>query len=177
MNLKAIITLVSAATLISTCSGCQVLNGRSARKKIPLPADVAGVWRAREGDWAIALDLNATVSWFLFPTGKVNVRPNRTTTVEMKDGQKSTFTGGDCIVDYAPTTRELYVSLEMKNIHIAYLHNVVDGNSVDRFVGPVSEDGKVWTTDWIKMFDYGPRFPWDANDIFAEPLIFDKIED
>ena len=95
----------------------------------------------------------------------------------MLDGKFSTFKTGDCVVDYTPATRELFVSVEMEKMHIVYMDNVIDGNSIDRFVGPVSEDGKVWTADWINVFDYGPRFPQDPNDIFAEPLIFDKIED
>jgi len=31
--------------------------------------------------------------------------------------------------------------------------------------------------DWINIFDYGPRLPQDANDIYAEQLIFEKLED
>ena len=65
----------------------------------------------------------------------------------------------------------------MKKIHIVFMDNVIDGNSVDRFVGPVSEDGKVWTADCISVFDYGPRFPQDPNDVYAQPLVFEKVED
>jgi hypothetical protein len=68
------------------------------------------------------------------------------------------------------------VSVEMKKIHVVFMDNEVNGNSLDRFIGPVSEDGKVWTADWINIFDYGPRFPQDPNDIYAEPVVFDKIE-
>ena len=65
----------------------------------------------------------------------------------------------------------------MEDIHIVYLDNVIDGNSLDRFVGPVSEDGKIWTADWINVFNYGPRFPQEPNDIYAELMIFDKVKD
>lgn len=109
--------------------------------------------------------------------GEVEIRPNQTTKVEMIDGSISTFKAGDCIVEYIPNTRELFVSVEMKEIHVVYLDNMLDGNSIDRFVGPVSKDGKTWTADWINVFDYGPHFPQDANDIYAGPLIFEKVKD
>jgi hypothetical protein len=72
--------------------------------------------------------------------------------------------------------QELFVSIEMKKIHIKFLDNVIDGFSIDRFIGPVSQDGKLWKADWITIFDYGPRFPQDANDIVATPLVFEKIK-
>jgi hypothetical protein len=109
--------------------------------------------------------------------GEVEIRPNKTTRVEMRDGSFSTYATGDCVVNYTPATRELFVSIEMKKIHVLFMDNVIDGNSIDRFVGPVSEDGKVWTPDLISVFDYGPRFPQDPNDIFAQPLVFEKVED
>jgi len=108
--------------------------------------------------------------------GVVEVKPNQTARIEMKDGSYSTFEAGDCVVEYMPATRELFVSVQMEEIHVVFLDNAIDGNSIDRFIGPVSEDGKVWTADWITVFDYGPRFPQDANDTFGGQLIFEKIE-
>ncbi len=107
--------------------------------------------------------------------GEAEIRPNKTTRFEMQDGSFSTYTAGDCVVNYTPATRELFVSIEMKRIHVAYLDSVLEGSSIDRFVGPVSEDGKVWTADWIPVFDYGPRFP--QGDVYAERLVFEKVED
>lgn len=175
MKPKAVVSLVLAWMLLSTC-GC---SGRSTGRpvtKTPLPPDIAGTWKARENVWKIVLSPDGTVSSAVIPMGEVEVKPNKTTRAEMKDGQFSTFRAGDCIVEYSPDTRELFVSVEMKKIHVVYADNVVDGSSLDRFAGPVSEDGKVWTADWINVFDYGPRFPQDPNDIYAEPVVFDKIE-
>ena len=175
MKPKAVVSLVLAWMLLSTC-GC---SGRSTGRpvtKTALPPEITGTWKARENVWKIVLSPNGTVSSAVIPMGEVEVKPNKTTRAEMKDGQFSTFRAGDCIVEYSPDTRELFVSVEMKKIHVVYADNVVDGSSLDRFAGPVSEDGKVWTADWINVFDYGPRFPQDPNDIYAEPVVFDKIE-
>ena len=142
-----------------------------------LPPDIAGTWKAQDSPWKIVLSPDRTVSSAVIPMGEVEIKPNQTTKVEMKDGSFSTFKAGDCVVEYTPDTRELFVSVEMEKIHIRFLDNVIDGNSIDRFVGPVSEDGKFWMADWIAVFDYGPRFPQEPNDIFAKPLVFEKIED
>jgi len=141
-----------------------------------LPPDIAGTWKAQDSPWKIVLSPNGTVSSAVIPMGEVEIKPNQTTKVEMKDGSFSTFKAGDCVVEYTPDTRELFVSVEMEKIHIKFLDNVIDGNSIDRFVGPVSEDGKFWMADWIAVFDYGPRFPQEPNDISAKPLVFEKIE-
>jgi len=174
MKPKAAITLVLTWMLLST-RGCLPANRPSSNKPL-LPPDIAGTWEARETTWKIVLAPNGTVSSAVIDMGAVEVRPNKTSRVEMDDGSFSTYRAGNCIVEYTPTTRELFVSVEMKNIHVVFMDQLIDGNCIDRFVGPVSEDGKQWTAEWIKTFDYGPRFPQDPNDIYAEPVVFDKIE-
>jgi len=174
MIVKPHIVVVLSSFLI--VSGCQLFNPQGSGRVV-LPPDVAGTWKAREQPWKIVLNPDGTVASAVIDMGMVEVKPNKTTKVEMKDGSWSTFTAGDCVVEYTPDNRELYVSIEMKNIHVVFVDNVIDGNSVDRFVGPVSEDGKQWTADWIKLFDYGPQFPQEPNDVFAVPVVFDRVEE
>jgi hypothetical protein len=172
MKLRTAIIFALAWIVLLTC-GCH----RELTKKVALPPDIAGTWKAREAAWKIVLSPDGIVSSAIADMGRAEIRPNETTKIEMKDGQFSTYKAGDCPVEYTPATRELFVSIELEDIHIVFLDNVIDGKSTDRFVGPVSQDGKEWTTEWIKIFDYGPRFPQEPNDIYAEPLVFDKIED
>jgi hypothetical protein len=142
-----------------------------------LPPHVAGAWKAQDSPWKIVLASDGTVSSFILPMGNVLVKPNSTTKVEMLDGSFSTFTAGDCIVEYDPDTRELFVDIQMERIHVVFMDNVIDGNSVNVFAGPVSEDGKNWYADFTEIFDYGPRFPQDPNEIFAVPLTFEKVKE
>lgn len=175
MKTRAATFLVSTWIVLSTF-GC-ANSGRRSDDAAVLPVDVAGTWQARDDEvWRIVLNPNGAVSSAVIPMGEVEVRPNKTTRVEMADGKRSTFKAGDCIVEYTPATRELFVSIEMKKIHVVYVDNVVEGSSLDRFMGTVSQDGKVWTADLISVYDYGPRFPQEPNDIYAEPVVFDKIE-
>ena len=164
--------------IFCTVIGCKMLTKQpSAGKTIPMYIGIAGTWKAQDSPWKIVLSPDGAVSSAVIPMGEVEIKPNQTTRVEMKDGSYSTFKAGDCMVEYTPETRELFVSVEMEKIDIRFLDNVIAGNSIDRFVGPVSEDGKFWMADWITVFDYGPRFPQEPNDISATPLIFEKIEE
>jgi len=176
MKLRTAIVLALVWIVLLTC-GCPLSSNRQSTNKVMLPPDIAGTWKTREFPWRIVLSPDGTVSSAVIEMGAVEVRPNETTRVEMKDGQFSTYKAGDLIAEYTPATRELYVSVEMKHIHVVYLDNVIDGNSVDRFVGPVSEDGKTWIADWIKLFDYGPRFPQDPNHTYHGPVTFEKVAD
>ena len=175
MRLKVGLIFILGLILL-WAAGCQRASRQPLVSEAVLPPDITGTWKAQDSPWKIVLSPDGTVSSAVIPMGEVEVKPNQTTKTEMKDGSYSTFKAGDCVVEYTLTTRELFVSVQMEEIHIAFLDNVIDGNSIDRFIGPVSEDGKVWTADWITVFDYGPRFPQDANDVFAGQLIFEKIE-
>jgi hypothetical protein len=176
MKLKAGLISILGLILLSA-AGCQRPSREPLVTEAVLPPDIAGAWKAQESPWKIVLSPDGTVSSAVIPMGVAEVRPNQTTRFEMMDGSYSTFKAGNCVVEYAPATRELFVSIRMEEIHVVYLDNKIDGNSIDRFIGPVSQDGKVWTADWITVFDYGPRFPQDVNDTFGGQLIFEKAEE
>jgi len=173
--MKPLTTWGACAIVLLLIHGCQGPHDKGIAKT-PLPPEVAGTWQGRNSLWKITLNPDGTVSSAHIDMGNVDVRPNKATRVEMRDGQFSTYKAGDCIVEYTPATRELYVSVEMEQIRVVYLDNVIDGNSIDRFAGPVSQDGKTWIADWIKVFDYGPRFPQDPNDTYNGPVTFEKID-
>jgi hypothetical protein len=142
--------------------------------KSPLHPEIIGTWQAKDSSWKIVISPDGTLSSAVIPMGVVEIKPNRITKVEMQDGRWSTFKAGDCPVEYNPATRELFVTVIIDKIHVVFMDNIIDGKSIDRLVGPVSADGKFWTADLISIFDYGPRFPQEPNDVSAEPLIFEK---
>ncbi len=181
--MKKLLLLLICAIFLSYISGCKNKNlpvkpaepSVKPSEKPCLPPEVAGVWQAVNLPWKIVLTPDgqipeATVLW-----GDV-VRPNQKTEFQMPDCL-SYLVGGDFAVEYRPVDRELSVSIELKDIHICLpIAAVVDGNSLDTFVGKVSEDGKVWEAGWITVTDWGPDFPQGPNDIIIEPVVFNKVE-
>jgi len=142
------------------------------------PPNVAGTWQAEGEVWKIVLTPDGEVNSAVVPLGEAEVRPNQTTKFEMKDGKFSHITAGECLAEYKPVERELFVSIEQKDIYIAFPgDDALTGNTLDIFKGPVSRDGKTWNAEWTAVFDYGPRFPQDENDIVPEPLVFRKVEE
>ena len=160
--------------------GCQPFGKNlSGNKSTPLPPDITGTWQADDAPWRITLNPDGTIASAIIPMCEVEVRPNHTTKVEMLDGKFSTFNAGDFIVEYTPDTRQLYVSVEIKHLRVIFQDNRIEGNTLDRFIGTVSEDGKLWIVDWFRFFDYGPAFPQDQNNIdeILGQLVFTKVED
>ncbi len=176
------VTIVFVFIICLLASGCgrSVAGNKTERQDVwqsakTFPSFAAGTWQQKEGYWKIVIEPNGVVSSVVIPLSSAKIRPHQTTKVEMKDGSFSTFTGGDIIAECNPVTRELSVVVETREFHIRFLHNRIDGNRLDSFSGPVSQDGKIWKPGWIEIFDYGPEMPQDENDIFVEPIIFDKV--
>jgi len=180
MNMRRLAVL-SAITVISLfLASCGGPAGKPAKQLVqPLPPDVAGVWKAVGEPWQIELSMDGTVVSAVIPMTESVIRPNHVTMVEMMDGSKSTLEAGDCPVEYDPLTRELLVTIAMKAIHIRFVEERIDGSSTDTFAGRISDDGSIWSTDWMSFYDYGPRFPQDqndVNDVYQGQLIFEKVK-
>jgi hypothetical protein len=171
-----IVTVILACSLLtlSFLIGC---NGPASSKAFP--PGLAGTWQADGSIWKIVLTKDGRVESAVVLMGEAVIKPNETTKFEMKDGRTSYIKAGECVAEYKPAERELIVSIEQKEIYIALPGNdVLAGNSVDIFSGPVSSDGKTWNAKQITVFDYGPRFPQDENDINnPQPITFRKVEE
>lgn len=157
-------------------SGCEKPEQITSVGRVRLPAGVAGTWQARDNVWRIVLTESGQVDSAVIPLGEVEIKPNKTTKVQMDDGRYSTYKAGDCTIEYDAALRELVVAIEMEEIQILFMDNRITGNTKDVFIGTVSEDGKVWETDWLNWFDLGERFPMDPEGVGAV-LIFDKVEE
>ena len=170
--MKNVISIFVCSFLTLVClTGC---NGPASSNVFP--PSVAGTWQAEGEVWKIVLTPDGEVNSAVVPMATTEVRPNQTTKFEMKDGKLSHITAGECLAEYNPSTRQLFVSIELEDIHIAFPEDTLTGNSLDIFKGPVSRDGKTWNAERTNVFDYGPRFPQDENDIVPEPLVFRKVE-
>ncbi len=171
--LCAVLGLVVAGGCIGP--GGESNDGRGVVENRPkLPEIVVGTWQAQDSPWRITLGAEGVVS-AVIPLGVVQIRPNQVTEVEMKDGSVSTYKAGDCYAEYNPLNRELFVSIEIEELHIRFMDEKLEGNSIDRFIGTVSEDGQTWDAELINIFDYGPRFPQGENGIYPEPMVFEKV--
>lgn len=172
---KIFLGLVCSFALLGGC-------GEGGRKqpagKVSLPDDIVGTWRAESTVTPIEITVSRqgrVVSAVITP-GNVLVAPNATTQVEMQDGTFSTYTTGDFLMEYAPDVRELTVELQLTQMQLLIGDAKIEGHKRDIFAGTVSEDGKVWDTTWMEIFDFGPQFPMDP-DAIGVALRFVKIDE
>ncbi len=183
MKRLVFIAVICCCLVIWLSGGCgKPAENKNALQQVNEPtkgltAYVAGTWQMRDGVFRFVIEPNGIVSSAVIPLMDCTIRPHQTTYVPMRDGNVSDFTGGDLTAEYDPITRNLFVYIELENFLIRFYDIRTGGNQVDRFEGPVSEDGKVWICDWFSMFDYGPDFPVDYNEIGTSPCIFDKVEE
>lgn len=143
------------------------------------PAFLAGTWQVdtgANGVWRFVLTPDGRVSEVVDAWQEV-LHANQTTDFNMPDGM-SHITGGNFYAGYRPSTRELFVTVELKDIHIFMPSQfLLDANSVDYYSGPVSEDGNTWDAERINIFNFSDM-PQDPNDVGPDSTqyIFKKVK-
>jgi hypothetical protein len=173
-----VILISSAWLLIAGCNG----NGKGIKATVEgggtFPEHLAGTWKTEgQSPWVISLAPDGRLLWAIISMGQTKIEPGQTTKDEMIDGQFSTVKAGQCPVSYDPATRELSITIVIEHLNIKIGNDGFEGSSEDAFYGSVSDDGKTWQPTWFSVFDYGPRFPQDEEDVVGVPLTFEKVAD
>jgi hypothetical protein len=174
--------IICLSALLMVMNGCD--SGHQAQKVDKKNADANSFPAFLAGTWQVDTGANGVWRFVLTPDGRVSevvdmwqevLHPNQTTDFNMPDGP-SHITAGNFYVSYRPPKRELFVTIELKDIHIFMDGSfLLDGNSVDYYSGPVSEDGNTWNAQHINIFNFSD-LPQDPNDISPEPRIFKKVK-
>lgn len=95
-------------------------------------------------------------------------------------GGHNTFAMGPCEARYIPKTHVLRVKIILDHFVFEVPNgSVLEGGVEDYFEGPVSEDGKTWTVEWINHSWLEKDGPPDPNDIATviERLTFTKLDE
>lgn len=136
------------------------------------PQFLVGKWWD-EREWlGFTFERDGTISSAVTPIGWVTLRPGQKTVVPMKKGGKGVYVPGDWLVNYSPETRELTVKIVLEHFRNELGPNVVEGNSVDIYTGPVSEDGTQWEPFWFAYPTY-----YITTDIFKNHKLSGLPED
>jgi len=147
------------------------------------PAFLVGRWKADKGGWEFVFEPDGTISSAVVSLGRVTMKPGQVTTTPMKLGGKGVFEPGQWTVQYTPEPRELLVEIAIDHFRVERGDNVVQGQSRDFFIGPVSEDGQMWWADRFSFPEYivdtkkhpNYKLPFDPNDNPQDSLIFQKV--
>jgi hypothetical protein len=145
------------------------------------PETLAGRWKGQK-NWEIVFEPDGTISSAQHGIGGVLVKPKHLSTV--KDPERSTqntYKAGRWLVHYLPEDRELRVEIVLDEVHLEWGNVVLDGKVKDVFVGKVSDDAKVWRTEWFNFAEYTtPAYESTVltpkeDEIFADKIMFEKV--
>jgi len=129
------------------------------------PASLAGTWKSEEEKVELTIDKSGILKEAVITPGWVSVKPNHTTSVEMKDGSKGIYQVGDCTVTYIQESNELTVEINVERIYIPFPSDHIEGSVKQAFVGHLNPEMNEWQATWFNLFDYGPRLPMDPNGV------------
>ena len=117
------------------------------------PEFLVGRWKAEMYNWEMEFDADGRVSSLVHYMWGVSI--------DMADGayyldgpDEDTYAMmlmGPCEVRYDSSTRRLRARIIMDRYEIKTPGGMLEGWLRDFFDGPVSEDGKVWSTSWRHM--------------------------
>jgi hypothetical protein len=146
------------------------------------PGFLVGRWKDKKEGWEFTFEPNGAISSAVFSLGRVTMKPGQITRVPAKMGGEGIFEPGEWEVYYTPSSRELTVRVSLKDFRVQMGDNALAGKSTDVFVGPVSEDGKLWHVEWVSLPDYtasiskqgNVKLPVDPNYGIINTLLFEK---
>ena len=187
--MKRLSVLLVFSLSVFLLSGCQdsARNKRDVEVIIDgdghFPASLAGRWKADKGGWEIVFETDGTISSASVSLGRVKMIPGQVTTVPMQLGGQGIYEPGQWTVQYAQEQRELIVEIAIDHFRVELGDNVLQGQRRDFFIGPVSQDGKLWQPEWFSFPEYiadtkkyhNYKLPFDPDDNPGESLIFEKV--
>ena len=166
------VILLGAVVILSLagCNGPEAFNDIAGFQKF-----MAGTWKADKGYWEITFAADGTIPSY---------RNNFNVKVVIAEGGGSTKpeTGpmiecvtGPCEANYNPMTKEVIVSLITDYYRIHFPQGDIEGNCVDKFVGKVSPQEKLWHVTWTMFHEIAHMDPMDPADAPPKQLTFTKI--
>ncbi len=147
------------------------------------PASLAGRWKADRHGWEFVFDPNGRIVSAVLSLGRVEVTPGIKTTVPTRGGGQGTLEPGIWTVHYDPATEELTVKLVMDHVRIEMAGNVLEGNSIDTFSGPISAVDGAWRAQWAAFTQYRVHTArGEDTDLSTDPtygetqmLVFERV--
>ena len=184
--MKQLVVLVGCAVFLSGFAGCQ-----SAKRGVKVIVDgdgefpefLVGTWKADKGGWEFIFEPDGTISSAVIGLGKVRMKPGQIAEVPMQIGGKAVFEPGLWTVQYSVASGELSVEVVIDNFHMEERQQLLGGKATNMFVGPVSENDKIWQAEWFDFSDYifytpePVKVAFDPNKAYVGTVIFKKFEE
>ena len=190
--MKRLCIFMFGMVLFLSINGCQTdnaqsgLDGRNSAIEggVDFPVFLAGTWKSDKNGWEIVLEKDGSISSVVHTIARVRLKPDEVTKVPMKEEGEGIFMPGEWAAYYQSKDRRLTVDITLDSFKNRKGTDIVEGSSMDTFVGSVSEDGKQWQAEWFSYPEYFVttgeydqyQLPEDPNENPKGVLIFSKVE-
>ncbi|MBN2375411.1 MAG: hypothetical protein JXD22_03355 [Sedimentisphaerales bacterium] len=159
--------------LLPGCNGTQAINSANEG----FPKFLVGTWKANKNLWEFTFESDGTISSFRNSHDVQIVVEEGGASTKVPGGSKMDFIIGPCQAKFTPQTDELAVTIvtDLFLLEFPKGEGVIQGSSIDKFIGKVSRKDKTWNAKWTssdKLTDVGQASPADA---IPRDLIFTKI--
>jgi len=152
------------------------------RQRSAFPDFLVGVWEVKTGQykdkWGFKFEPDGSILKIIYEAeGPVYLAEGESYGDAKSEDAYYFFTMGPCEARYRPETRMLKVKIVMEYM-IKLSIGELEGGMENYFEGPVSEDGKIWKTEWLHYRWLEEAAPPDPNVIKAHsiPLVFTKTD-
>lgn len=188
--MRQLIILMSISMMLLVSTGCQSANAPENHVEVIIdgggqfPEFLVGRWKADRDGWEIVFESDGTISSAVHTFSRINLRPDQTIEVPLINNGKGVYTTGKWTVQYS-LTGDLAVEIVLEHFRAQPGKDVLEGSSLDFFVGPVSEDDSEWRAVWSSYPKYKiftDAFP-DGKELSVGPdyhdrgiLVFTKVE-
>lgn len=106
------------------------------------PEFLAGTWKGDKLGWELVIEPDGSISSAVVAFGQTRMEPNKEKDVQARGGGHGSYEAGDFSIEYDTESREITVSLELKDIYMYMVKAELKGSIEYLISGTVSEDQK-----------------------------------
>lgn len=162
--MRQLVIFMLALSFLFNIAGCQegIKNKSTADQELVLlntdifPKELAGRWIEKEGafGWEIVLTEEGKVSELVHTMGQVKVIPGKVNRYPLIEQGVGLIQPGKIVVQFNKENRELAVEIGIERFKWVKGTDIIEGALTDVFIGFVSDDYRMWDTDWLNKEYY-----------------------
>lgn len=186
MSTRISFWLLLVLMFVSGCTDRQKVSSDSNLANVrgtngQFPEFLVGKWKAADANlykWGFAFEKDGTVSAMRnFLDMYIEVAEGGAYEQAPDANVDKASTLGPVEAGFDPNGQILTVKVVTTYFMLHAYDQTIEGNSVDTFAGPVSQDGLIWNAEWRSLSQLVNGSPIDLNDPSVNSVIFYKLKE
>ena len=158
------VLLIFLSLIIIGCRDNTIQSKRQVNSnKKTFPKFLAGTWQGDQLGWELVIEPNGSISSAVVAFGQTWMEPNKKLDVKGQGGGHGTYEAGDFTIEYDTESREITVSLDLKDIYMHMVKAELKGSIEYLISGTVSEDEKIIDAEVFTKMDLAYLTPVEGT--------------